>query len=70
MGLHFRPAKAALPQIRIETVIGSQANYEIKINITIYFYEITISYEKYLSVKWQHCLAPHKLNKDSFFFIK
>ena len=47
MGLHFRPARAALPQIRVETLIGSQANYEIKIKITIYFYKIMISYEKY-----------------------
>ena len=45
--LHFLPARAALPQIRIETLIGSQANYEIKIKITIYFYKIMISYEKY-----------------------
>ena len=30
-GLHFRNARAALPQIRVETLIGSQANYEIKI---------------------------------------
>ena len=27
--------------------LGSQANYEIKIKITIYFYKIMISYEKY-----------------------
>ena len=46
VGLHFRPARAALPQIRVETLIGSQANYEIKIKITIDFYKI-ISYEKY-----------------------
>ena len=46
MGLHFRAARAALPQIRIETLIGSQANYKIKIKITIYFYKIMI-YEKY-----------------------
>ena len=46
VGLHFR-AKAALPQIRVETLIGSQANYEIKIKITIYFYKIMISYENY-----------------------
>ena len=45
--LHFRAARAALPQIRVETLIGSQANYEIKIKITIYFYKIMISYEKY-----------------------
>jgi len=30
-----------------ETLIGSQANYEIKIKITIYFHKIMISYEKY-----------------------
>ena len=47
VGLHFRVARAALPQIRVETLIGAQANYEIKIKITIYFYKIIISYEKY-----------------------
>ena len=47
VGLHFRSARAALPQIRVETLIGSQANYEIKIKITISFYKIMISYEKY-----------------------
>ena len=47
MGLHFRPASAALPQIRVEMLIGSQANYEIKIKIAMYFYKIMISYEKY-----------------------
>ena len=41
----------ALPQIRVETLIGSQANYEIKIKITIYFYKIIISYEKYSTLK-------------------
>ena len=45
--LHLLPARAALPQIRVETQIGSQVNYEIKIQITIYFYKIMISYEKY-----------------------
>ena len=45
--LHVLTAMAALPQIRVETLIGSQANYEIKIKITIYFYKIMISYEKY-----------------------
>ena len=45
--LHFRPTRAALPQIRVEMLIGSQANYEMKIKITIYFYKIMISYEKY-----------------------
>ena len=38
--------RAALPQIRVETLIGSHANYEIKIKITIYLYKM-ISYEKY-----------------------
>ena len=38
-------ARAALPQIMVETLIGSQANYEIKIKIAIY--KIMISYEKY-----------------------
>ena len=33
--------RAALPQIRLEALIGSQENYEIK--ITIYFYKIMIS---------------------------
>ena len=45
--LHLLPARAALPQIKAETLTGSQANYEIKIKITIYFYKIMISYEKY-----------------------
>ena len=45
--LHPLTARAALPQIRVETLIGSQANYEIKIKMTIYFYKIMISYEKY-----------------------
>ena len=43
----FVTARAALPQIRVETLIGSQANYDIKIKITIYFYKIMLSYEKY-----------------------
>ena len=47
VGLHFRAARAALPQIRVQTLIGSQADYEIKIQITIYFYKIMIAYEKY-----------------------
>ena len=28
--LHVLPVRAALPQIRVETLIGSQVNYEIK----------------------------------------
>ena len=44
--LHLLPAKAALPQIRVDTLIGPQANYEIKYKITIYFYKIIISYEQ------------------------
>ena len=44
---HLLTAGAALPHIRVETLIDSQANYEIKIKITIYFYKIMISYEKY-----------------------
>ena len=43
--LHLLTARAALPQIWVDTLIGSQAKYEIK--ITIYFYKIMISYEKY-----------------------
>ena len=39
--------RTALPQIMKETLIGSQANYKIQIKITIYFYKIMISYEKY-----------------------
>ena len=31
VGLHFRPTSAALPQIRVATLIGYQANYEIKL---------------------------------------
>ena len=40
--LHFRAVGAALTQIRVDMLIGSQANYEIKIKITINFYEIII----------------------------
>ena len=47
IALHLLTARAALPQIRVETLIGSQANYEIKIKITIYFYKIMIFYERY-----------------------
>ena len=42
--LHLLPARAALPQIRVETLIGFQANYDIK--LTIHFYKIMMSYEK------------------------
>ena len=49
--LHLLTARASLPQIRLETLIGSQANYEIKIKMTIYFYKIMISYEKYSTLK-------------------
>ena len=45
-GLHLLAARAVLPQIRVETLSGSQAKYEIKIKLTIYFYKIMISYEK------------------------
>ena len=45
--LHLLAARAALPQIRVETLIGSQINYEINIKITIYFNKIMIFYEKY-----------------------
>ena len=45
--LHLLTTRVALPQIRVETLIGSQAYYEIQIKITIYFYKIMISYEKY-----------------------
>ena len=38
--LHLLTARVALPQIRVETLIGSQANYEIKIKITKYFYKL------------------------------
>ena len=41
--LRLLPAWAALPQIMVATLIGSQANYKI----TIYVYKIMISYEKY-----------------------
>ena len=40
--LHLLTARAALPQISVETLIDSQAKYEIKIKITIYFYKIII----------------------------
>ena len=45
--LHLLTARAALPQIRVDILIGSQANYEMKIKSTIYFYNIMISYENY-----------------------
>ena len=45
--IHLLAARAALSQIRVETLIGSQANYEITIQITIHVYNIMISYEKY-----------------------
>ena len=37
--LHLLTARAALPQIRVEVLIRSQANYDIKIKM-IYFYKI------------------------------
>ena len=43
--MHY--ARAALPQTRVETLIFSQANYESKLKIRIYFYKTMISYEKY-----------------------
>ena len=43
MDLHLRTARAVLPQ----TLVGSQANYEKQIKITIYVYMIMISYENY-----------------------
>ena len=46
-GSAFSNIRAVLPQIRVDTLIGSQANYEIKIKITIYVYKIMIAYEKY-----------------------
>ena len=49
--LHLLHARAALPHIRVETLIGSRANNEIQIKITIYFYKIMISYEKYATLK-------------------
>ena len=52
MCLYLATPMTALPQIRVETLIGSQANYEIKIRITIYFYKIIISYEKYSTLNW------------------
>ena len=45
--LDLLTARAALTQIRVETLIGFQANYEITIKITIYFNKIMIPYEKY-----------------------
>ena len=51
--LHLLTARAALRHIRIETLIGPQANYKIK--ITIYFYKIMISNEKYSTLNlYQH----------------
>ena len=48
--LHLLTARAALPQIRVDTLIGSQANYEIKKLIMIYFYKIIKSIEKYTTL--------------------
>ena len=63
--LHLLPARAALPQIMVEILIGSQANFEIQIYITIYFYKIMISYEKYST------LNTHKSkNSNLQLFIK
>ena len=69
---HFKPLNTAwgkkrsaivtaLPQIRVETLIGSQANYEIKIKITIYFYKIRMSYEKYSTLNYTNT----KISKNS-----
>ena len=44
-GSAFSTRRAALPQIRVDTLIGSQANNETKIKITIYFYKIIIANE-------------------------
>ena len=51
--MHLLTARTALPQIRVETLIGLQANYEIKIKITIYIYKKMISYEKYSTLVYQ-----------------
>ena len=53
--LHLLAAREALPQIRVETMFGTQANYEMKIKITIYFYKI-ISYEKYSTLNLKKCI--------------
>ena len=57
-----------LPQIRVNMLIGSQANYEIKTKITIYFYKVMISYEKYSTLN----LYSHKINRNIYLqlFIK
>ena len=47
------------PQIRVETLIGSQANNEIKIKITICFYKIIISYEKYSTLNINTKVSEH-----------
>ena len=73
MGLSFY-IRAALPQIRVETLIGSQANYEIKIQITIYFYKIIISIRitaGLTSIREVAALSSptriaYQLNKDTF----
>ena len=56
--LYLLAARMALAQIRVDTLIGSQANYKIK--ITIYFYKI-ISYEKYSTLN----LKNTKISKHS-----
>ena len=46
--MHLLATRVALLQIIVEMLIGSQANYELKIKITIRLnYKIMISYEKY-----------------------
>ena len=56
----LRETRAALPQIRVETLIGFQANYEIKIQIMIYIYKTPISYEKYSTLNTQKLAVVYK----------
>ena len=61
-------AFSPLPQIRVETLIGSQANYEIKFEITIYFYKI--AYEKYSTLNLGYINTKVSKNSNLQLFIK
>ena len=70
--LHLRPARAALPQTRAEALIGSQANYEIKIKRTIYFYKIIkkitagLTSIREVAALFSSTRITQTLNKDTF----
>ena len=46
---------AALPQIRVDGLTGSQPYRDIQIKITIYFYKIIFFYEKYSTLNLYSC---------------